>query len=486
MKRQQGIAYQLDLFPLDGSNLNTIRHSENCETVSGANERQESQVNGAGQQERALANCNLMQVICSTVNIRRAYKRVKQNKGAAGIDQMVVGNFADWFKDEGENLINSLQLGTYQPTAVKLVEIPKPNGGLRILGIPTVTDRIIQQAIAQVLTQIYDPLFSDHSYGFREKRNAHQALKKASVYVEDGRTKVVDIDLKTFFDLVNHDRLMYELSTKIGDKILLKLIRKYLQTGILKGGIVSQRLEGTPQGSPLSPLLSNIVLDELDRELEKRGHKFVRYADDCNIFVRSQEAGERVMQSVSNFIENKLKLVVNKDKSKACDVNQTKFLGYTIQKGGWLSISKQNQKRFKDKIRLITKRNRGRSFEQVLSELNPVLRGWLQYFQYARCSKLIQDLDSWIRRKLRCYRIKQCKRVFTLQQFLKRLGVKNWSSWLLALSGKGHWRKSRSPQVQHAMNNEWFEEQGLYNLAWHYEKFKSLKKPPCARACTVV
>lgn len=486
MKRQQGIAYQLDLFPLDGSKSNAIRRSVNCEAVSGADERKESQVNGAGQQERALANCNLMQVICSTINIRRAYKRVKQNKGVAGIDQMAVDKFADWFKDEGENLIKSLQLGTYQPTAVKLVEIPKPNGGIRMLGIPTVRDRIIQQAIAQVLNQIYDPLFSENSYGFREQRNAYQALKKASGYVEEGRKKVVDIDLKTFFDLVNHDRLMYELSTKIGDKILLKLIRKYLQTGILKGGIVSQRLEGTPQGSPLSPLLSNIVLDELDRELEKRGHKFVRYADDCNIFVRSQEAGERVMQSVSNFIENKLKLVVNRDKSKACDVNQTKFLGYTIQKGGWLSVSKQNQKRFKDKIRQITKRNRGRSFESLISELNPVLRGWLQYFQYSNSLKLMRDLDSWIRRKLRCYRIKQCKRVSTLQQFLKKLGVKNRSSWMLALSGKGHWRKSRSPQVQHAMNNEWFEEQGLYNLVWHYERFKSLKKPPCARACTVV
>ena len=428
-----------------------------------------------------------MQVICSTTNIRRAYKRVKQNKGVAGIDQMSVGKFADWFKAEGENLIKSLQLGTYQPTAVKLVEIPKPcGGGTRMLGIPTVRDRIIQQAIAQVLNQIYDRTFSAHSYGFREKRNAHQALQKASEYVEEGRNKVVDIDLKTFFDLVNHDRLMYELSTKIGDKILLKLIRKYLQTGILEGGIVSQRLEGTPQGSPLSPLLSNIVLDELDRELEKRGHKFVRYADDCNIFVRRQVAGERVMQSVSNFIENKLKLVVNKDKSKACDVNQTKFLGYTIQKGGWLSVSKQNQKRFKEKIRLITKRNRGRSFESLISELNPVLRGWLQYFQYSKSLKLMRDLDSWIRRKLRCYRIKQCKRVFTLQQFLKKLGVKNWGSWMLALSGKGHWRKSRSPQVQHAMSNEWFEEQGLYNLARNYERFKSLKKPPCARACTVV
>lgn len=473
MERQQGITYQPDLFPLSGDHGNVVRHSENCNTVCGAKARMESQVNQAGQQERALANHNLMQVICSMSNIRRAYKQVKQNKGVAGIDQMAVTQFADWFKDEGENLIKSLESGKYEPTAVKLVEIPKPNGGTRMLGIPTVKDRIIQQAIAQVLSQIYDPMFSPHSYGFRAKRNAHQGLKKASDYVEEGRNKVVDIDLKTFFDLVNHDRLMYVLSTKIGDKILLKLIRKYLQTGMMQGGIVSQRLEGTPQGSPLSPLLSNIVLDELDRELERRGHKFVRYADDCNIFVHSQVAGERVLQSISKFIENKLKLVVNKDKSKACDVNQTKFLGYTIQKGGYLTISKQNQERLKEKIRLVTKRNRGRSLEQVISELNPMLRGWLQYFQYAKCSRLLQTLGEWIRRKLRCYRIKQCKRVFTLQQFLEKLGVKKWSAWLIAKSGKGLWRKSASPQVQQALNNNWFEEQGLYNLTWHYERFKN-------------
>lgn len=486
MEQQQVIAYQLDLFPINGDRLNAVCPSESCETVSGANERKELQINGAGKQERALANCNLMQVICSVNNLRQAYKRVKSNKGAAGIDQVPVNKFGDWFLNEGESLIKSLENGSYQPDAVRLVEIPKPNGGMRKLGIPTVKDRIIQQAIAQVLSQIYDPIFSEHSYGFRAKRNAHHALKKACDYVEGGREKVVDIDLKTFFDLVNHDRLMYELSTKIGDKILLKLIRKYLQTGVMQGGIVGQRLEGTPQGSPLSPLLSNIVLDELDKELEKRGHKFVRYADDCNIFVQSQKAGERVMQSISNFIENKLKLIVNKDKSKVCEVNQTKFLGYTIQKGGWLTISKENQQRIKAKIRQITKRNRGRSFEQVISELNPILRGWLQYFQYANCSKLMRNLDGWIRRKLRCYRIKQCKRVNTLQRFLESLGVPKWNSWILALSGKGLWRKSGSPQVQQAMNNNWFEQQGLYSLAWHYERFKSLKKPPCARACTVV
>ncbi|SDC80956.1 group II intron reverse transcriptase/maturase, partial [Williamwhitmania taraxaci] len=270
-----------------------------------------------------------MQVVCSHDNIRRAYKQVKQNKGVAGVDQMPVGAFAVWYAKEGEYLLKRLLAGTYQPQAVKLAEIPKQSGGKRKLGIPTVTDRIIQQAISQVLGPIYERKFSYHSYGFRPNRSAHKALAKASGYVEAGRTIVVDLDLKTFFDVVNHDRLMYRLSETIGDKTLLRLIRRYLQSGVMTDGVISQRTEGTPQGSPLSPLLSNIVLDELDTELERRGHNFVRYADDCNLFVRSQAAGERVMQSVSDFIENKLKLIVNNAKSKVCYRNQTKFLGYT-------------------------------------------------------------------------------------------------------------------------------------------------------------
>lgn len=482
MEQQQGIVYQLDLF----STENTVRPSATCNTVSEANERQELQIIRAGQQERALTQSNLMQVICSTTNFSRAYKRVKQNKGVAGIDGQVVGEFSNWYKEHGASLMTSVLSGTYHPDPVRLVEIPKASGGTRKLGIPTVKDRVVQQAIAQVLSQIYDPIFSENSYGFREKRNAHQALKKAGGYVEEGRTKVVDIDLKTFFDLVNHDRLMYELSKRIGDKVLLGLIRKYLQSGVMQGGTVSQRIEGTPQGSPLSPLLSNIVLDELDRELEKRGHKFVRYADDCNIFVRSQVAGERVMQSISNFIETKLKLVVNKDKSKVCDVNQTKFLGHTIQKNGTLSVSKQNLEKLKEKVRTITKRNRGRSLEQVVSELNPMLRGWLNYFQNAKCTKIARDIDRWIRRKLRCYRLKQCKRVFTLKQFLQKQGVSSWNSWILALSGKGHWRKSKCPQANQAMNTSWFDNLGLYNLTLNYQRLNYLKKPPCTRVRTVV
>ena len=483
MEQKQVRTYQLELF--GNTQEGELRHFEDREGVTGAEDRKVLQAKGAGEQERALTQ-HLMQEVCLHENIRRAYKQVKQNKGVAGIDGMPVEDFATWYVQEGNNLLEQLTAGTYQPGAVKLAEILKPDGGKRKLGIPTVTDRIIQQAIAQVLSPIYEKKFSEHSYGFRPKRSAHQALKQASEYVEDGMTTVVDIDLKTFFDVVNHDRLMYRLSVTIGDKTLLKLIRKYLQSGIMTDGLLSQRTEGTPQGSPLSPLLSNIVLDELDKELERREHKFVRYADDCNIFVRSQKAGERVMQSISNFIEGKLKLRVNKEKSKVCQSHQTKFLGYTVQTDGTLTIAAKSLKRLKEKVRKITKRNRGRSFEQIITELTPVLRGWLNYFQYARCQRTLQDLDSWIRRKLRCYRFKQFKRTYSLQQFLKSMGVESWQSWILALSGKGLWRKSGCPQAHQAMGIKWFEEQGLYNLALNYLKLNNLKKPPCARACTVV
>jgi RNA-directed DNA polymerase len=384
MEQQQGIVYQGDLFVQVFKEV--VRPFENCKAVSGAEARRELQVKGAGEEGRALAE-GLMEAVLSHDNIRRAYKQVKKNKGVAGIDQMPIEEFAAWYSRQGESLLESLYSGTYLPQGVKQVEIPKPDGEKRKLGIPTVTDRIIQQAIAQVLSPIYENKFSDHSYGFRPRRNACQALKKGSGYVEDGRTIVVDIDLKTFFDVVHHDRLMYHLSATIGDKRLLRLIRKYLQSGIMVDGVIGQRTEGTPQGSPLSPLLSNIVLDELDKELEGRGHKFVRYADDCNIYVRSQEAGERVMKSVSKFIESKLKLIVNKEKSKVCEVNQAKFLGYTIQVNGILTIAEKSIGRLKEKVRRVTKRNRGVKLEQVVSELNQTLRGWLNYFKHAKCQE---------------------------------------------------------------------------------------------------
>ena len=470
MAQQQEITYQYDLFNVKCQDV--MRPFVESEAVSGAPSIKALQLKEAGEQERALTHDLMGAILCHS-NIKQAYKQVKQNKGVAGIDQMPVFEFAVWYSENGENLLSKLYNGLYQPQGVKQVEIRKPNGGKRKLGIPTVTDRIIQQAIAQVLSPIYERKFSDHSYGFRPNRSAHQALKKGGDYVEQGNYFVVDMDLKTFFDVVNHDRLMYRLSQTISDKTLLGLIRKYLQSGIMVDGIVSQRTEGTPQGSPLSPLLSNIVLDELDKELEGRGHKFVRYADDCNIYVRSQLAGDRVMESVSKFIESKLKLIVNKDKSQVCEVNQTKFLGYTIQKDGNLSIATKSIDRFKEKVRSITKRNRGIKFEQVIAELIPVMRGWLNYFHHARCKSLLTNLDSWIRRKLRCYRLKQCKRTITLQQFLKSRGVATWQSWILALSGVGHWRKSGCPQAHQALSNKWFDEIGLYNLTFNYEKLNN-------------
>jgi len=331
MEQQKGIVYQMELFNTKAKG--TIRHYSDGKNVEETEELKELQVKGAEEQKRALTE-NLMEEILSHGNIVRAYKQVKQNKGVAGIDGMPVEKFAEWYNKEGENMIEELRTGKYKPQGVKQVEIPKPNGGKRKLGIPTVKDRIIQQAIAQILSPIYEEEFSENSYGFRPNRNAQQAVMRATKYVESGKGIVVDIDLETFFDTVNHNRLMHRMAEKIGDKNLLRLLRRYLQSGTMTDGILSQRTEGTPQGSPLSPLLSNIVLDELDKELEKRGHEFVRYADDCNIFVRSQPAGERVMQSISNFIENKLKLKINRKKSKVCYSDQTKFLGYTIHRNG--------------------------------------------------------------------------------------------------------------------------------------------------------
>lgn len=470
MKGQQAIVYQLDLF--SEQNQYAIPYSEGREGVPQAQTRKGTQVSREGQQGRALAG-SLMAVICSQQNISQAYKRVKQNKGVAGIDQMPTGEFAPWFSKHGAELIDQLLKGVYVPDPVKQVEIPKQSGGKRKLGIPTVTDRIIQQAIAQVLSPIYEPIFSNHSYGFRPKRSAHQALLRASGYVKEGKVWVVDMDLQSFFDEVNHDKLMYKLSRTLQDKELLRLIRKYLRSGILIEGLSQQREKGTPQGSPLSPLLSNIVLDTLDKELENRGHSFVRYADDLSIFVRSQKASERVKGSIGCFITEALKLKVNEDKSVVCECDQTKLLGYTIYRDGNLGVARESLQRLKIKIRGITRRNRGRRFEAIISELRPVLRGWLQYFRLSKSNRIMQDLDAWIRRKLRCYRIKQCKKVITLQRFLKKSGVATWQSWILALSGKGHWRKSGCPQVQQAMGLKWFEVQGLYNLALNHKLFNN-------------
>ena len=480
MKTQQSIGYQLDMFT--EQKLKSMIPSEEREDVNGTQAGKESQVSWAVIQGRALAG-SLMAQVCSHQNIRTAYQRVKQNKGSSGIDQMVTGDFAQWFNEHGDKLIEDLLRGEYLPSPIRQVEIPKLSGGLRKLGIPTVTDRIIQQAIAQVLSPIYEYRFSDHSYGFRPNRNAHQALQQASDYVAEGKFWVVDMDMKSFFDEVNHDRLMYQLSRTIKDKTLLRLIRKYLQSGVLLGGLHQQRQKGTPQGSPLSPLLSNIVLDELDKELERRGHSFVRYADDVSIYVGSEKASERVLRSVSSFITQRLKLKVNEEKSVICESDQAQLLGYTIHRDGILDIAKSSMSRLKAKVRQITKRNRGRSLSKIISELNSVLRGWLQYFKYGSRKGPFTILDKWIRRKLRCYRIKQCKKVIGLYRFLRSLGVGKWPSWKLALSGKGYWRKSSSVQSHQGMNLKWFELQNLFNLSLNHNLLYNKLKPPSTRVC---
>ena len=407
----------------------------------------------------------LMEEICNPGNLNRAYKRVKANKGAAGTDGMTVEELSSWIRDHKENLIESLLTGRYKPQSVRGVEIPKPGGkGVRLLGIPCALDRLVQQAILQVLEPILDPTFSESSYGFRPKRSAHQALKKAQEYVKEGYEIVVDMDLEKFFDRVNHDILMSRLAKRIRDKRLLKIIRSFLEAGMMKEGVCMRRREGMPQGGPLSPLLSNLLLDDLDKELEKRGHKFCRYADDCNVYVRSQLAGERVLKSVTNFLGKNLKLKVNDEKSGCAPVEERQFLGYRLLNNGKLVISDQSIKRLEDKVRKITKRNRGVSLEKVISELNETLRGWINYFKLTEWPSQTRRLDEWIRHKLRCYRLKQRKRSWPIAKFLMKLGVHERSAWSLAKSGKGWWRLSGGHALHQSMNNTWFKEQGLISL----------------------
>lgn len=397
-------------------------------------------------------------------NLRRAYKQVNRNKGAAGVDGMTVDDMHDYFKTHIESIREALMSGEYRPQAVLGVKIPKPGGGERQLGIPTVVDRVIQQAIAQVLEGVYEPLFSESSYGFRPRRGAHDALTAASGYVSEGRVWVVDIDMEKFFDKVNHDILMSKLARRIDDKILLRLIRRYLETGMMQDGVSEKRQAGTPQGSPLSPLLSNIMLDELDKELEKRGHKFCRYADDCNIYVYSERAGHRVMASMTQFLEQRLRLKVNQNKSAVALVNQRKFLGYRLQKDGGLSVAPESLQRLKDKIREQAKRNRGHSLESVIKQLNQTLRGWLSYFRLSRSKSTLSSLDSWIRRKLRCYRLKQRKQGRSIVTWLMNLGIKERDARQIGSSGKGWWRLAKTPALHRALDKEWFNNQGLFNL----------------------
>lgn len=418
---------------------------------------------------------NLLEQVTSFGNLQKAYKQVRRNGGSGGVDQMSIEEFGDWLGKHYQELQSDILQGNYEPQMVRGIKIPKPKGGFRQLGIPTIKDRVVQQAISQVLQPVFDPKFSPNSYGFRPKRNAHQALQQACKCVKSGKTKVVDLDLAKFFDEVNHQRLMWLLSTRIGDKRLLQLIAKILKTDILTDGLQEQRTKGTPQGSPLSPLLSNIVLDELDQELSRRGLSFVRYADDVQILVSSQKSAERVQTSIINFIENKMKLKVNREKSGIKPCYKVNFLGYSLLYEGKLGLSTTSEQRLKDKLKTITQRKRGVSFEQILKEIKVVLQGWLQYFHLAQMKSKLATIEGWLRRRLKCFKLKQCKRAIGIVRFLTKLKVEKTLCWRVALSGKGWWRLSNSPALNIGMNNNWFLEQGFYSLTLNYQKL--FRKP---------
>lgn len=413
----------------------------------------------------------LLNQILSRENMLLALKRVEQNKGSHGVDKMPVQNLRKHLVENWESIREAIFKGTYEPMPVRRVEIPKPDGGIRLLGIPTVIDRLIQQAIAQVLSKIYDPLFSEYSYGFRPNRSAHDAVRKAKGYIKKGYRWVVDMDLEKFFDKVNHDRLMCTLAKSINDKPLLKLIRKYLQAGVMINGVVSCTEKGTPQGGPLSPLLSNIVLDELDRELEVRGHKFVRYADDCNIYVKSKRAGERTLTSIQRFIEGRLRLKVNEKKSAVDRPWKRKFLGFsfTTSKEPKVRIAKESLKRLKKKVREITSRKMPYSMEYRIQKLNQYLIGWCGYFALADTKSIFAELDGWIRRRLRMCLWKNWKNPKTKTRNLINLGVPKWKAFEWGNSRKGYWRISNSPILHKTLDNSYWSNQGLKSLQTRYE-----------------
>lgn len=401
-------------------------------------------------------------------NLNSAFKRVKRNKGAAGVDEKDIAATHQYLRENKNEIIQLIREGKYKPQPVRRVDIPKPNGGKRKLGIPTVTDRIIQQAIVQVLTPIFDSQFSEYSFGFRPFRSAHQAIEQARKYIEDGYHFVVDIDLEKFFDRVQHDKLMALVSKTISDKPTLKLIRRFLQAGVMENGVITINREGTPQGGPLSPLLSNIILNELDQELESRGHKFVRYADDCNIYVKSAKAGQRVLESVSSFIEKKLKLKVNEEKSAVGKPRARVFLGmsfYRIKGKTRIYVPKKTKKRFEQKLKKLTNRNWGISMDTRILKLNQLIQGWGNYYKLGDIKSYSLNIDAHVRRRLRACRWKEWKKVNTKYKNLRKLGIKRSEAWKNANTRKGYWRISNNPIIHLALNNNYWQDLGLKSLA---------------------
>jgi len=411
--------------------------------------------------ESPTSSDRLMESICDPENLSAAMAKVIANGGAPGVDGMRVTQLEKYFERHRERITRELQAGTYRPQPVKRVEIPKPDGGVRKLGIPTAVDRVIQQAILQVLSPRWDETFSEHSFGFRPGHSAHQAVAQAQNYLEEGYTWVVDMGLEKFFDRVNHDVLMSRVARRVEDKRLLKLIRAFLNSGVMIDGLAEATPEGTPQGGPLSPLLSNLLLDELDRELEARGLRFARYADDCNIYVKSQRAGERVLNSVTRWLAKKLRLTVNQQKSAVDRPWKRKFLGFTFTTQRKRSIAPASRVKFKKRIRELTKRNRGSSLQRVVSELRSYLLGWRGYFGFCQTPSILRDFDSWIHRRLRCYAWKQWKTGRRRFAELRRMGVGKDLAAQTAGSSKGYWHISRSPALNITLTRASLIELGL-------------------------
>jgi RNA-directed DNA polymerase len=437
----------------------------------GEKSRRVESIEAAAGTESPAGTDRLMEEVCEAKNVRKALKKVQANKGAPGVDGMTVEQLSGFLRKHWPTIRDRLLDGSYEPKPVLKVEIPKPSGGTRQLGIPCVLDRFVQQAVMQVLQERWDSTFSERSYGFRPGRSAHQAVAQAQQYVAEGYEHVVDIDLEKFFDRVNHDMLMARVAKRVTDKRLLRLLRAFLKSGIMDGGLVSPpEEEGVPQGGPLSPLLSNLFLDDLDRELERRGHRFVRYADDCNVYVRSERAGHRVMETIKRYLGKKLKLKVNEKKSKVARANQVKFLGFKIirsRKGPKRGIAKESLERFKRRVRELTGRSRGRSLDHLIEELSKYLAGWRGYYGHCETPKVLRDLDSWIRRRLRSYAWEQWATFPRRKTKLIGLGIRPGTASHMAWRGcseRGPWHMSRTKAMHQALDNRFFREHGLVSL----------------------
>ncbi|MFZ1097945.1 MAG: group II intron reverse transcriptase/maturase [Steroidobacteraceae bacterium] len=418
-----------------------------------------------------------MERVVERSNLRLAYQRVVQNKGAPGVDDLTVTEFKDWLKVHWPSVKQALLEGRYLPRPVRRVDIPKPSGGMRTLGVPTVVDRLIQQALHQVLQPLFEPTFSDGSFGFRPGRGAHQAVRRAQAYIREGKRWVVDLDLEKFFDRVNHDVLMARVARQVSDARVLKLIRRFLEAGMMQHGLVEPRMEGTPQGGPNSPLLSNILLTDLDRELERRGLAFCRYADGCNIYVGSRVAGERVMRGVRVFLEEVLHLRVNAQKSAVARPWGRKFLGFsfTVQRETRLRVAPESVRRLTERIRELLRNGRGRSLSHTIENLNPLLRGWIGYFQLSQSKGILEDLDGWVRRRLRCLLWRQWKRPRTRQRKLRALGLDAERAWLSAVNGHGPWWNAGASHLNLTLPATYFTRLGLVSLLREQQRLQ------CAR-----